>query len=153
MPYCRSLLAICFICMHAHSLWSCPALCTLMDCNPPGSSVHGVLQAKMQERIAVPSSKGSSKPRDQTCVSHTIGTFFTIEPLGKLHIEWQIWVNPRLLIYPRPLHLSPLVTISLFSKSVSVFLLCIKVHLNLFFFSDSSYKWYHMICLYLDYFT
>ena len=41
---------------------------TPMDCSPPGSSVHGILQAGMLEWVAISSSKGSSWPRDQTCV-------------------------------------------------------------------------------------
>ena len=39
---------------------SCPNLCDPMDCSPPGSSVHGVLQARIPEWVAVPSSRGSS---------------------------------------------------------------------------------------------
>ena len=38
---------------------SCPTLCDLMDCNPPGSSVHGILQARILEWVVVPSFKGS----------------------------------------------------------------------------------------------
>ena len=44
------------ICMCAKSLQSCVSLCDPMDCNPPGSSVHGVLQARILEWVAVPSS-------------------------------------------------------------------------------------------------
>ena len=40
-----------------------------MDCNPLGSSVHGIFQARIQELVAISSSRGSSQPRDQTCVS------------------------------------------------------------------------------------
>ena len=40
-----------------------------MYCSPPGSSVHGTLQARILERVAMPSSRGSSQPRDLTCVS------------------------------------------------------------------------------------
>ena len=46
------------------SLQSCPTLCHPMDCSPPGSSVHGILQARILEWIAVPFSRGSSRPRD-----------------------------------------------------------------------------------------
>ena len=52
--------------MPAKSLQSCPMLCDLMDCSPPGSSVHGILQARILEGVALPSSLGSSQPRDQT---------------------------------------------------------------------------------------
>ena len=47
----------------------CPALCDPMDCRPPASSVHGVLQARILEWVAMPSSRGSSHPRDRTCMS------------------------------------------------------------------------------------
>ena len=41
-----------------------PTLCDLMDCSPPGSSVHGILQARILEWVAMPSSRGSSRARD-----------------------------------------------------------------------------------------
>ena len=56
------------VCMHTQSLQLCLTLCDLMDSSPPGSSVHGILQAWILEWITVPSSRGSSQPRDQTCV-------------------------------------------------------------------------------------
>ena len=64
----------------------CPTLCDPMDCSPPGSSVHGILQARILEWVAISFSRGSSSPRDQTqvsCVSCIEGGFFTTEPLGK----------------------------------------------------------------------
>ena len=39
---------------------SCPTLCNPMDCSPPGSFVHGILQARVLERVAIPFSRGSS---------------------------------------------------------------------------------------------
>ena len=45
-------------------------LCDPMDCSPPGSSVHGILQARTLEWVAISSSKGSSQPRDLTNVSY-----------------------------------------------------------------------------------
>ena len=53
-------------CVHAQSLQTCPTLCDPMDCSPPGSSVHGILQARILEWVAVPSSWGSSQPRVRT---------------------------------------------------------------------------------------
>ena len=44
----------------AKSLQSCPTLCNSMDCSPPGSSAHGILQAGILEWVAIPFSKGSS---------------------------------------------------------------------------------------------
>ena len=57
---------------------SCPILCDPMDCSPPGSSVHGILQARILKRVATLFSRGSSQPRDQTQVSCTAGGFFTV---------------------------------------------------------------------------
>ena len=45
---------------------------------PPGSSVHGILQVRILEWVAIPFSRGYSQPRDQTRVSHIAGRFFTI---------------------------------------------------------------------------
>ena len=49
-----------------------------MDCSPPGSSVHGTLQAKTLQWVAMPSSRGSSQSGDQTQVSCLADGFFTI---------------------------------------------------------------------------
>ena len=46
-----------------------PTVCEPMDCSPPGSSVHGILWARMLERVAIPFCRGSSQPRSWTCVS------------------------------------------------------------------------------------
>ena len=58
------------LCLHAMSLQSCLTLCDPMDCSPPGTSVHGIFQARILEWIAMPSSRGSSQPRDRTHVSY-----------------------------------------------------------------------------------
>ena len=49
-----------------------------MDYNPPGSSVHGILQARILEQVAIHFSRWSSQSRDQTHISHIAGGFFTI---------------------------------------------------------------------------
>ena len=56
----------------------CLTLCDLMDYNPPGSSIQGILQARILEWVAIPFSKGSSQPRDRTWVSCIAGRFFTV---------------------------------------------------------------------------
>ena len=59
--------AFCMIhlaCVLAKSLQSSPTLCNLVDCSLPTSSVHGILQARILESVAMPSSRGSSLPRD-----------------------------------------------------------------------------------------
>ena len=58
------------------SLQSCLTLCNPMDYSTSGSSTRGILQARILEWVAIPSSRGSSQPRDQTGVSCTEGRFF-----------------------------------------------------------------------------
>ena len=55
--------------MCAKLLQSCPTLCNSIDCNPPGFSVHGILQARILEWVAMSSSRRSSWPRDWICNS------------------------------------------------------------------------------------
>ena len=57
---------------------SCLTLCDPMDCSLPGSSVHGILQARILEWVGIPFSRGSSQPRDQTWVFRIAGRFFPI---------------------------------------------------------------------------
>ncbi|CAI9167020.1 unnamed protein product [Rangifer tarandus platyrhynchus] len=54
--------------MHVHAQ-SCPTLCDPMDCSPPGPSVRAIFQTRILEPVALPFSRGSSRPRDQTHVS------------------------------------------------------------------------------------
>ena len=56
--------------MHAKLLLSWATLFTPIDFNLSGPSVHGILQARILEWVAMPSSRGSSRPRDQTHISH-----------------------------------------------------------------------------------
>ena len=60
-------------------------LCDPMDCSPPGSPDHGTLQARIQEWVAIPFSRGSSRPRNPIWVSCIAGRFFTTEPQGSPH--------------------------------------------------------------------
>ena len=74
-----------FVCVQACvlSLQLCLTLCDSIDGSLPGSSVHGILQTRILEWVAMPSSRGSSQPRDQTHISYAsciAGGFFTAEP-------------------------------------------------------------------------
>ena len=64
------------VCMLVTQSW--PTLCDPMDCIPPGSSVHGIFQARILEWVAISFSRGSSRPRDRTQVFCIAGRFFTI---------------------------------------------------------------------------
>ena len=70
-PHSRSVTVIYSIRMRvlAKSLQSCPTLCNPTECSPPDSSVHGILQARILEWVTMPSSRGSSQPKDRTQVS------------------------------------------------------------------------------------
>ena len=64
----------------------CLTLCDPMDCCPLGSSVHGMFLSRIQEWVAISSSRRSFHARDQTCISHAsciTGRFFTTQPPGK----------------------------------------------------------------------
>ena len=82
------------LCLHVQLLQSCQTLCDSSGvatlCSPTSSSVHGILQARMLEWVAMPSSRWSFQPRDWTCISCTEGGFFTTEPPRKLHflLSW-----------------------------------------------------------------
>ena len=59
-----------YIHMHECSVAQlCLTLWDFMDCSPSGSSVHGISQARILERVTISYSRGSSRPRDQTCIS------------------------------------------------------------------------------------
>ena len=76
--------------MHVQSLQSWPSLCHTIDCRLPGSSVHGIFQARILEWVAIYFSRDLPNPgiepgldRSVSCGSCIAG-FFTTEPLGKL---------------------------------------------------------------------
>ena len=74
------------LCIHAQLLQSCSTLCNLMDYSPPDSSVHGILQVRILEWVSMPSSWGSSQPRNQTSISsisYIVSGFFTHWATGK----------------------------------------------------------------------
>ena len=72
MSFIGALLCCCLIAK------SCPVLYDPLDCSPPGSSVHGILQARILVWVAMPSSRGSSQPRNGTCLSCITGGFLTV---------------------------------------------------------------------------
>ena len=74
----------------------CPTLYDPMDCSLPGSSVHGIFQARVLEWVSISFSRGSSQSRDQTCVSSIAGRRFinwaTRKPSQVLICQFQDWV-------------------------------------------------------------
>ena len=77
----------CAVC-YAKLLWSCPTLCDPMDHSLPGSSAYGILQARILEWVAMPYSRGLSRPRDWTCGFYVslAGGLFTTNTRWKAHL-------------------------------------------------------------------
>ena len=75
----------------------CPTLCHPIDCNPSGSAVRGILQARILRWVAIPFSRGSSLDRTRiSCDSCIAGGFFTSEPPGKpCFFKWMLNVSKR----------------------------------------------------------
>ena len=81
---------ILFMCMNAQCTQLSSTLHDPMDCSSPGSTVHGILQARILEWVAMPSSRGSSQPRDRT---HASCGSCAEEPL------WKPLLNDSILIH------------------------------------------------------
>ena len=78
-------------CTCAKLLQSCLTLCDPMDCSPPGSSVHGILQARTLEWVAMPSFRGSSRPRNGSLsLLHWQAGSLPLASLGK----------PQIMVHP-----------------------------------------------------
>ena len=80
-----------------------PILCNPMHRSPPGSSAHGIFQARILEWVAISYSRGSSRPRDRTCISCTASGFFTPLPLEdqearSIETEWELLRQPLIPI-------------------------------------------------------
>ena len=68
---------------------SCQTLCDLMDCSPPGSTTHGIFQARILEWVAISFSRRSSRPRDWTHVSHMVSI------VGRRFTVWATREDPK----------------------------------------------------------
>ena len=95
--YSRSLLMICFTCSvyactRAKSLQSCLTLCNHMDCNPPDSSVHGILLARIPEWLPCPPPGDLPNPGVEPV--SCIGRFFA--PSATWEAQEYVYVNPNL---------------------------------------------------------
>ena len=87
------LICVC-MCLYVLVAQLCLTLFSLMDYSLPGSSVHGIFQARILEWVPIPFSRGSYRPRDRTQFSCIAGRFFTDESPGKTtsvystNIQW-----------------------------------------------------------------
>ena len=69
----------------------CLTLCDLMDCSPPGSSVHGILQARILEWVAIPFSRGLPGPGNEPGSPALQADSLPSEPLGKMWGPHKLW--------------------------------------------------------------
>ena len=97
-----------FIKAYGRCVCSVMSDCSLMDCDLPGSSVHGISQARILEWVAISSSRGSSWPRDWTHISYIAGEFLTRWTTGEacvntymhLYLCWPIFTSITNLYCP-----------------------------------------------------
>ena len=87
-------LAVRLFAVHARLLQSSRTLCNPVDYSLPGSSVHVILPARILEWVSMPSSKASSWPSNQTCVSCIAGGFFTSWTIRETQGSGYIALNP-----------------------------------------------------------
>ena len=100
------------VCMHAKSLQSCLTLWNPMNCSLPGSSVHGSLQARTLEWVAMPSSRGSSQLRIKpvSLMSPALaGGFFTTSATweAQMYDESDYWTSKAVIVLDTKMHGSP----------------------------------------------
>ena len=130
------------MCLCAKWLQSCLTLCNPMDSSPPGSSVHGILQARILKWVAMPSFKGSSRPRDRTHISQVscIGrSSLPLVPLREPKHQYN-WLNTASKFdwTSNTTHKSWVPTLS-FSECVRTLHLLMSWHGSYGFFHDFSH--------------
>ena len=115
----QDLLGTVHACMHAQSFSCVQLFCDPTDCSPPGSSVHGILPAKILEWVAMPSSRASSPAKDQihvSCIVRRVLNHCTVWKAilgnGKankviIYCPHSSSLDSPFLFLPTPLHCSP----------------------------------------------
>ena len=87
------------LCMYARCFELCLTFWDPMDCSPPGSSLHGILQARILKWVSRPSSRESSQPGDQTHISLSpalqAGSFLIVPPGKPISPACTSWLNLR----------------------------------------------------------
>ena len=125
-----------------------------MDYSPPDSSIHGIFQARIPELVAISHSRGSSRHRDQTCISYVscMGRqFFTTSATWEAPRQWQSSASEALLIFTSSLASPPTwsficlsVTSALNSQLLGSTPLCLMIsstHVALNFSTSAPWVW------------
>ena len=81
---------VCVVCLVTHS---CLTICTLVDCSPLGSSVHGIFQARLLEWAAIPFSTGFSRPRNWTSLLHCRWILYQLIYQGSPYVSERILIS------------------------------------------------------------
>ena len=87
---------------------SCLTLCDSIDCSSLGASVPGILQGRIPQWFAIPFSRGSSGPRDQTQVSHIMGRAFTMRAIREAAESPRYLLFSKGSLYPAPVNVGSL---------------------------------------------
>ena len=149
MNLCIMYLNIAVLCWVAQS---CLTLCDPMDHSPPGSSVHGILQASILEWVAMPSSSGFSQPSDWTEVSCFAGGFFTIWATREAQEYWSGYPIPSPGDLPNPgiERGSPALQVTLYSCITrDIYILYIHITNNILYVPVSSNNIFIIVLLLL----
>ena len=112
----------------------CPTLCHPMDYSLPGSSIHGILQARILEWVVISFSWGFSWPRDQTWVSCIAGRFFTIWATREALKHWWPIFNQICLEYGSYYSIPSATLILLFTQSGNIIT---RLKTNRYWFQNS----------------
>ena len=118
---------------------SCPTLCNPVDCSPSSSSVHGILQARILEWVAISFSRGPSWPRDQTQVSRITGRHFNL------------WENTLLLCFFIILNLIKFYLQFFFLSRIHKIILNFRSHRICIFYYIYILFWYKILNWYFFY--
>ena len=121
-----------------------------MDCRPPGSSVHGISQARILDWVAISFCRGSSWPRDWTYISCVAGRFFTTASLPGKPLQYTLepgFVPPTLNCYTAPPPADNHEFLLCLCEFASFMLYSLVCYI---FFLDSTYKQYHTVFIFLS---
>ena len=122
------------LCAHTHthtyekcrwSRQSCLTLCDPVDCSPPSFSTHGIFQARVLEWVAIPFSRGSSPPRDQTQIFWTAGRCVIVWAT-QAHVQRE-WLQSFLFYFLLEYSCFTMLCVSVVQQAKSVTSVCVCV--------------------------
>ena len=85
-----------FVCLHAQSLQLYPTLCDPMDCSPPGSSIHGILQARVLEWVPFPSPEDLPDQESNLGLLHYGQILYPLSHQGRLYVYIHTYIHTHI---------------------------------------------------------